>query len=166
MTHSFVRTLSAAVAALAVWLRGCLSVEPTTAYAQCPPYWDRLGTGTTAAIYALAEYDGAIYAGGWFTTAGGQEAYCIARWNGAMWAAVGSGTNGNVNALAVYDGALYAAGSFTTAGGQAVNNIAKWNGSIWSAVGSGVDNAVNALAVSNGVLYAGGAFTTAGGAPA
>ena len=108
--------------------------------------WSALGSGMGGdrcqLVYALA-VDGAgnLYAGGYFTTAGGVAANHIAKWNGSAWSALGSGmSDGAVAALAV-DGAgnLYAGGYFTTAGGVAANRIAKWNGSAWSALGSGMD---------------------------
>ena len=79
---------------------------------------------------------GNLYAGGFFTTAGGVSANYIAKWDGSSWSALGSGIDNLVLALAV-DGAgnLYAGGSFTTAGGVIANNIAKWDGSGWSALG-------------------------------
>ena len=87
---------------------------------------------------------GDLYVGGDFTTAGGNPASRIAKWNGSSWSALGSGMNGSnpgfapVTALAVSGSDLYAAGGFTNAGGVEANRIAKWNGSSWSALGSGV----------------------------
>jgi hypothetical protein len=97
-------------------------------------------------VYALAVSGSTLYAGGYFTTAGGSAANYIAQWNGSSWSALGSGMNrwngtnsAPVNALAVSGSTLYAGGYFTTAGGSAANNIAQWNGSSWSALGSGMN---------------------------
>ncbi len=72
----------------------------------------------------------ALYAGGWFTTAGGQAVSHIARWDGSAWSSVGTGVNSAVHALAAYDDgegpALYAGGLFTTAGENASAYLAKW----------------------------------------
>jgi hypothetical protein len=106
-----------------------------------------------------------VYAGGWFSTAGGVPASCIAKWNGSAWSALGSGMNDGVYALAVSGTDLYAGGDFATAGGVAVSRIAKWNGSAWSALG-GMNGPVYALAVSGTDVYAGGWFTGAVGVPA
>jgi hypothetical protein len=57
-----------------------------------------------------------LYAGGYFTTAGGSAANNIAQWNGSSWSALGSGVNDSVFALAVSGSTLYAGGGFTTAG--------------------------------------------------
>ena len=71
---------------------------------------------------ALAVSGSTLYAGGYFTTAGGSAANYIAQWNGSSWSALGSGMNSDVNALAVSGSTLYAGGDFTTAGGNAANN--------------------------------------------
>ena len=128
--------------------------------------WVRGLAAARCMSYALAVSGSTLYAGGNFTTAGGNAANYIAQWNGSSWSALGSGMNGAVYALAVSGSTLYAGGNFTTAGSNAANYIAQWNGSSWSALGSGIGGAhcfVSALAVSGGTLYAGGYFTTAGG---
>jgi hypothetical protein len=138
--------------------------------------WSALGSGMSVgygygtSVGALAVSGNTLFAGGYFTTAGGTVANSIAKWNGTSWSALGSGTSGlnnQVNAVAVSGSTLYAGGIFTSAGGSAANFIAQWNGSSWSALGTGMSGGyngpqVNALAVSGGTLYAGGNFTTAG----
>ncbi|RJP89124.1 MAG: hypothetical protein C4518_10310 [Desulfobacteraceae bacterium] len=129
--------------------------------------WSSLGSGMGrddkyfGSVSALALDDaGNLYAGGYFTTAGGVAAKNIARWDGADWSALGNGTSNSVGILAM-DGAgnLYAGGWFHTAGGVPANNIAKWDGTSWSSLGSGIDGEVKALAVDGaGNLYAGGQF--------
>ena len=64
-------------------------------------------------VHALMVYNGELIAGGEFTTAGGTEANCIARWDGTTWSPLDSGMNGEVFALTVYDGELIAGGRFT-----------------------------------------------------
>jgi hypothetical protein len=105
--------------------------------------WSALGTGMNDSVFALTVHDdgsgggAALYAGGFFTAAGGVPANSIARWDGTSWSALGSGMGGEgplpgpyVEALTVFDDsggpALYAGGSFTTAGGVPANCIAKW----------------------------------------
>ena len=149
----------------------------------CPPAWTPgFGLpGVNDTLYALAVFDDgtgqALYAGGWFTTAGGGEANRIAKWDGTQWSALGLGMGGPspyVHALTVFDDGtgptLYAGGAFTTAGGMPANRIAKWDGTQWSALGGGMDNWVYALTVfddgTGPALYAGGNFTAAGGVPA
>ncbi len=145
--------------------------------------WSALGSGIggappgdVPAVYALAVSGTNLYAGGWFTTAGGAEADSIAKWDGSNWSALGSGMGEGpfgsyVYALAVSGTDLYAGGLFTSAGGVDANSIAKWDWSNWSALGSGMGEGpfgsyVYALAVSGTDLYAGGLFTSAGGVDA
>ena len=86
-----------------------------------PGSWSALGTGMNGVVNALVlNWNGELYAGGAFTTAGATTVNNIAQWNGSTWAAFGSGVNGTVNALAVYDWTqLYVGGNFSTAGGAA-----------------------------------------------
>jgi hypothetical protein len=138
--------------------------------------WSALGSGMggfggSTVVQALAVSGPNLYAGGWFTTAGGVTVNGIAKWDGNAWSALGSGmaqdsgtTSGGVYALTVSGTNIYAGGQFTAAGGVTANYIAKWDGSTWSALGSGMDGVAGALAVSGTNLYAGGGFTTAGGA--
>jgi hypothetical protein len=121
--------------------------------------------GLNGYVYALAVSGSDLYAGGYFSSAGGIGATNIAKWDGSSWSALSSGMGGNshsVLALAVSGANLYAGGSFSTAGGIGATNIAKWDGNNWTALGSGTSGPVEALAVSGSTLYAGGNFTTAG----
>jgi hypothetical protein len=134
-----------------------LAVSSVT-YAQ---YWSTLGSGIEPGYYnsvhAFANYNGELYVGGYFSTAGGVPAYNIAKWDGSNWYAVGNGTDGDVFALCVFNGELYAGGSFSTAGGIWASGIARWNGVSWSPVGN-IEAYVKAMVVFNGELYAAGWF--------
>lgn len=129
----------------------------------CADTWNALGDGTNGAVYALA-WNGtsSLYAGGEFSSAGGNAASRIAAWDGSAWTALGSGLNGTVLAIAGSSTALYAGGDFLTAGGASANHIAKWNGSAWSALGSGTNGTVSALAWDGTYVYAAGTFTSPG----
>jgi hypothetical protein len=77
--------------------------------ATCSPSWvPTFGgqSGTGSFVHALTVFDDgggtALYAGGYFTTAGGVVANYIAKWDGSSWAPLGSGMNGEVLALTVY----------------------------------------------------------------
>jgi hypothetical protein len=146
-----------------------------------PGQWSPLGSGMNDWVQALTVFDDgngpALYAGGYFTTAGGVPARGIAKWDGAQWAAVGDSTNGQVLALLVFDDgtgpALYVGGHFTMAGSVAANSVAKWDGTQWSALSSGMDGmypSVYDLGVFDDgggpALYAAGYFTFAGGVSA
>ena len=128
--------------------------------------WFALGTGMNGGVYALAVYNGQLIAGGYFTTAGGVSANCIAAWDGSSWTPLGAGMNEGVFALAVYDGQLTAGGYFTGAQDVIAHRIAAWDGSWWCPLGTGMVGQVAALAEYNGRLIAGGYFTTAGGVSA
>jgi len=122
------------------------------------------------AIRVFAVYNGNLYAGGTFDTAGGKRICCIAKWNDTNWSALGTGIRGQIYSMAVYDGKLYVGGQFDSAGGKPAENIAVWDGKSWSAVGDGLQakkhnyfkGRVAALAVYKNELYAGGTFDFSG----
>jgi hypothetical protein len=151
--------------------------------------WSALGTGTNNWVLSLAVWDDdgpgphlpALYAGGYFSTAGGVTVNKVAKWNGTTWSALSSGFSGpgHVYALCVWDDddtgphlpALYAAGYFSMAGGISAKNVAKWDGASWSPLGGGVDFEAYAMDVFDDdgdgpnlpALYVGGMFWYAGG---
>ena len=133
--------------------------------------WSNLGAGVTggapfqAPVRALAVSANDLYVGGAFTSAGGNSATNVAKWNGSAWSALGPGVNAAVYALAVSGNDLYAGGIFTLSDASSASRVARWDGSAWSALGSGMNTTVYALAVLGSDLYAGGQFTNAGGKP-
>lgn len=133
--------------------------------------WSAVGAGAGDAgrsVRALTDYDddGAgpnapmLVAAGSFTTIGGVEANCVARWNPATgaWSSFGEGdANGItegldaaplVSAIGVYDAdgpgpvppTLVAGGTFRKAGAVRVNSIARWDPSInaWTRMLDGI----------------------------
>jgi hypothetical protein len=150
------------------------------AQGECNGQWSPLGSGVSGGIVRAATTfdDGngsALFTAGNFTTADGQTASRIARWDGQAWSAVAGTFNGTINAMAVYDDgngpALFVGGSFSIADNMSINRLARWDGSTWSAVGSGFSGGifptVNTLAVhddgSGLALFIGGGFTSANG---
>jgi hypothetical protein len=141
--------------------------------------WTTLGGGN---VFALAVQGGNLFAGGQFTSIGGQSANHVARWDGNAWSPLGLGVAGgvqftHVTSLVATDSDLYVGGDFTQAGGQAANHIARWDGRVWSPLGLGAANGVGRLpgrndplvqsmALLGAELYVGGWFTLAGGQPA
>jgi hypothetical protein len=128
-----------------------------------------VGNGVNERVFAVTiDEKEQVFAGGFFTNAGGLPVNHIARWDGTAWFSSKDGSESGidhiVDALAVdSDGVLYAGGYFTTAGKALANHIACWDGNEWSPLGNGVNASVRDLALdSQGNLYAGGAFTTAG----
>jgi hypothetical protein len=143
--------------------------------------WSALGSGLSndpyaAWVVALAMRGTDLYAGGFFTEAGGVSVSCIAKWNGTAWSALGAGVDDldyvpQVTALAVKGNDLYVGGAFTRAGGASVGHVARWNGTDWSAVGTGLtryfgDIPVAALGFNEDDLLVGGRFEMAGGSSA
>ena len=119
-------------------------------------------------VIALAVSGTTVYAGGGFTTIGGQARSSIA----ALDAATGLATAwnptsiGGVTALAVSGTTVYAGGVFTNIGGQARNRIAALDAGtgLATAWNPNANSDVRALAVSGTTVYAGGLFSTIGGA--
>jgi len=129
--------------------------------------WSPLGSGIGGRggaggpyVRALCVFDDgsgpALYAGGWFTIAGGMPANSIAKWDGKRWSPLGQGITGYpsyVMSLAVHDDgtgpALYVGGGFYYAGGIPVQSIAKWDGFSWSAVGPGLVAPAASMRVHN-----------------
>lgn len=118
-------------------------------------------------VYALADWNGSLVAGGAFTDAGSNTfTFRLALWDGANWSDFAETVNGNVRALQEYGGDLYVGGEFTFAGPDPIQGIAVYDGADLAIVGSGLNGPVQALAVYDGDLIVGGSFTTAGGTSA
>ena len=132
--------------------------------------WAPLGAGfDDDVVNALAWSDGTLYAGGYFSEAGGVAVNQIAQWDGEAWSPLGTGVDtvgGYVMAMLAVDGKLYVGGEFDSIGGVPANNIAAWDGASWTNLGAGVSSegfpCVFALAHDGTNLYAGGDFSTAG----
>jgi hypothetical protein len=146
-----------------------------------PGGWAHVGVGSTAqnpslngAVYALnTSNPGVLYAGGNFTSAGGNtKAQRIARWNGSTWSSLGNTpiSNGGVFAIAYSAGKVYVGGTFQDAGGNPnADFLAVWNGVSWAPFcnstrpGPAFTANVNALQIVGNTLYVGGAFADGAG---
>jgi hypothetical protein len=95
--------------------------------------WSALGSGMRGAydwarVDAIAVSGTTLYAGGWFTNAGGVAAKNIAKWNGSAWSALGSGIDSSAYALAADgSGHLFVGGQFSLAGTTVSPFIAQAN---------------------------------------
>jgi len=131
-------------------------------------------------VYALSEYNGSLFAGGFFTVLNPEGNWYnnASRFNGEFWTTCGSGTGNDksgmsdyVNCLLEFNGELYAGGRFGVAGGQILDPqeapyIAKFNGTQWLPVGEGMDFTVTDMTIYDGDLIASGYFTYASTIPA
>jgi hypothetical protein len=109
----------------------------------------------------------AIYAGGLFTSIGGQARNYIAALDATSGLATAWNPNANssVSALAASGTTVYAGGSFSSIGGQARNYVAALDAmsGLATAWNPNADGSVYALAVSGTTVYAGGGFSSIGG---
>ena len=143
--------------------------------------WSPLGSGLDGPVLALAQYQGDVYAGGFFTHSGVQRVGHLARWDGSTWSDVSGGTDGDVAALGVWDDgsgsgpSLYVGGDFHHAGTLEAEGLARWDGSAWSSAGdvaplqNGTYPSIMSFAThddGNGpALFMGGAFRRVGDVP-
>lgn len=94
--------------------------------------WQPLGTGMTGPgfpptnVDGLTAFDGKLFAGGNFLTAGGTSAQFVAAWDGMSWSSLGTGLNAFAYALSTFGGELIVGGSFLTAGGSPSAYWARW----------------------------------------
>jgi hypothetical protein len=146
-----------------------------------PGGWSHVGVGATSSmpsldghVYALnSQNPGVLYAGGDFTTAGGNpKAKRIARWNGSTWSALGNTplTNGAVFAIAYKNGKVYAGGTFLNAGGHSdADFLAVWDGTSWAPFCNSTNSdptfggSVDALQIIGNTLYVGGSYQDGAG---
>jgi hypothetical protein len=126
--------------------------------------WSALGAGLNGirpSVLSLRAFDdgsgSALYAGGFFTVAGGTSANYIAQWNGTRWSEVGGGTDGVVFALRDFDDGhdadadLFLGGGFSRAGDLPSSFISQWHGCGTSSFCSG-DGSIGACPCANNGL--------------
>lgn len=101
--------------------------------------WSDVGGGVNERMVYMRVFDDGsgpgpmLYAGGWFTQAGGVPVGYMATWNGQNWAALGAGTDTVIRGLAPWiipgqPRTLIIGGGFTQAAGQSALHIASWVG--------------------------------------
>ncbi len=131
--------------------------------------WSALGSGINGTVRALAVHKGKLYAGGSFTSAGGNpNSNNVAAWDGSQWSNLDDGVTAVgkvplVASLLSTPQGLVAAGVFDQAGANSplpTQHIALWNDSIWSDdLNSSFNGPVHSLTLRNGQLVAGGYYS-------
>jgi hypothetical protein len=144
----------------------------------CTPDWEPTfgpAAGTDGSVRRGIVFDDgtgpALVVVGDFTSAGGQTANYVARWDGARWSPMGQGLAAPGRALAIHDDgsgpALYAGGDAPPSMGAP--SLARWNGIDWVAVpfpGLGSIYSLASYDDSSGpALYVGGTFDLTAGPP-
>ena len=134
-----------------------------------PTEWNPNVGGFSRSVSVLAVGESTVYAGGDFTSIGGQPRSYVAALDATSGAATAWNPNasGNVSALAVSGSTVYAGGDFTSVGGQERFRIAALDATSGAATAwkPNANSWVWALAVSGSTVYAGGDFTSIGGQP-
>ncbi len=118
------------------------------------PVWHAMSSGVNGPVNAICEYQGKVFAGGHFSTAGGTGVENIAYWENGAWHNAGC-LYGTVKDLVVYNGELYACGAFDVCAALSDVNFARWNGSAWSQI-PGLSGQINTMEVVGNKLFLGG----------
>jgi hypothetical protein len=108
--------------------------------------------GSYSGVWALAVYNGNIYAGGSdFNNSSPYEN--LIEWNGSSWVVPGSGMTGanTIYALCVFNNILYSTSLYIPFG-------AEWNGSTWTSIPGGLASGIACFINYNNNLIAGGNF--------
>lgn len=122
--------------------------------------YESLTSGCSAQVSALTPFEGQLFVGGNFYTAGDSLVRHTALWNGSEWNRMGDGVNDDVFTQCMFQDTLYIGGRFTQANGLPASRVAKWNGSQWVKVGGTLNDYVTTMTIYHDQLYIGGAFTT------
>ena len=100
--------------------------------------WSAVGSGIDlysdgywgSSVNTLAVYNGSLYAGGYFYSAGAVSTTNIAKWDGTNWSGLGLGTDYWVSSFAPTDSGIYVGGWFNYVGNNIIaHKIAKWTDS-------------------------------------
>lgn len=136
--------------------------------------WDPNATGSVTGdpsdptrIFSIAVGTNTIYAGGNFTTIGGQARNCLAEVDASYGKATSWKPNPNgekINAITFDANKIYVGGYFTNIYGQSRNRIAAFDSSNFiTAWNPGADGPILALTTAPEYLYCAGAFSKIGG---
>lgn len=128
------RLTTAAAAAFAMTAALGLAAAGGAASMPSPHAWFSLDGQIDAGVVDTVDMGGVLYAGGWFTEAGGQPADDgLATFDGTTWTPMDSGPGFEVEALAADDTNLYAGGAFYDFDGlSSPGGVAVWDGTDWT----------------------------------
>ncbi len=155
---------------------GYLTLNGLVEWDETTSSWQKISDGSEdkgiydGGIIALASSDNDLYAGGYFSIAGGVYANNIAKWNGSEWDHMSmgyiNGIKGDVHSIFIDGDNVYVGGQFAWAGSVQAYHIAKWNGQVWSSLGIGVGGvpgpSVDAIYKIGNYLYVAGHFAFVG----
>jgi len=120
--------------------------------------------GVSYGLNVLHEYEGDLYAGGWFPSIDGVAGTRgLARWNGAAWESTGA-TALYATAMEIYNNELYVAGLLLDPSGDTLHGLAKYDGTTWSEVATVTMfedsvGSINSMTVYDGKLIISGYFS-------
>lgn len=123
--------------------------------------WVSLGkTIIDREIFAIAEKDGKLYAGGNFTKVNDAiTTRSMAMYDGKKWNALGNAQfDRAVTSMAFLGNDLYVGGIFTINGEEPMERFAKWDGKAWTEPVRGGQGNINAMVSDGKTLFLGGGF--------
>lgn len=148
------------VAALSAALAATLGLAPAAPAVgrPLPHAWFSLDSQLDGTVSATAVLDGRLYAGGWFTVAGGEPAEGVATFDGTTWSPMPSGPGFDVDTLATSGSNLFAGGDFYDFGDgdSSPGGVAVWDGSTWTDLTGNLaeGTTISSLVVARDDLYA------------
>ena len=110
-------------------------------------------------VNALEVFQGNLYVGGEYDSAGSKRAFSVASWNNNQWDTLTIPNlflAADITAMRSFDGYLF----MTSTGSE--NYISKYNNGLFLTVDSGINKLLYSLDIWNGSLYVGGEFDSAG----
>lgn len=153
------RRLTASLASLALVAALGIAGGAPAASAPVIETWFGLDTQLDGGITAtVTTDDGLMYAGGWFTEAGGEPAEGVATYDGTSWSPLPSGPGFEIDSFATDGTNVYAGGAWYDFGDgdSSLGGVAMWDGTDWTDLTGDLPDGtwISALAIARGDLYA------------
>lgn len=162
--HAVGQNLTAAVTAMTANNADLYVATGKSIYKLNGNTWQILGSQADGNVRDLLWWDGALHAGGEFTTLGGPfTRSCVARWNGTSWTNVGNTSSGNVQVLGHYNGQLIAGGSLIASQPNGARVVGRWDGTNWLPLGTNLNGIARAFLVDGTDLIVAGSIIIPGG---